>query len=119
RHLGGRGVLGRHGHPAVAARLRRRTLPGGLHGCCRGDACPAPARCAGSLTMLTRTLGVVTGAASLTLVFQALEGEPPTVEAGLGSGFISAFGGTSRFAAATAGLAALIMVISQARRRPR
>ena len=31
---------------------------------------------AGSLSMLTRTIGVVTGAAALTLVFQTLEAWP-------------------------------------------
>ncbi len=74
---------------------------------------------AGSLTMLTRTLGVVTGAALLTLVFHALEASVLSSGAAPGDGFIAAFGGTFRLAGGTAGLAALVMALSLARpRRP-
>ena len=72
---------------------------------------------AGSLTMLTRTLGVVTGAALLTLIFHALEGSALTGGASSGDGFISAFGSTFRLAGAAAGLAAVVIVISRARHR--
>jgi len=74
---------------------------------------------AGSLTMLTRTLGVVTGAALLTLVFHALEASALSSGAAPGNGFIAAFGGTFRLAGGTAGLAALVMALSLARRRRR
>jgi predicted MFS family arabinose efflux permease len=72
---------------------------------------------AGSLTMLTRTLGVVTGAALLTLIFHDLEASALASGVGPGNGFISAFGGTFRLAGGTAGLAAVVMVSSLARRR--
>jgi MFS family permease len=71
---------------------------------------------AGSLTMLTRTLGVVTGAALLTLVFHALEASALASGVAPGNGFIAAFGGTFRLAGGTAGLAALVMALSLARR---
>jgi MFS family permease len=74
---------------------------------------------AGSLTMLTRTLGVVTGAALLTLIFHALEAAALASGVAPGNGFISAFGGTFRLAGGTAGLAALVMALSLARRRRR
>jgi MFS family permease len=74
---------------------------------------------AGSLTMLTRTLGVVTGAALLTLVFRSLEAAALTSGVAPGNGFIAAFGGTFRLAGGTAGLAALVMALSLARRRRR
>jgi EmrB/QacA subfamily drug resistance transporter len=72
---------------------------------------------AGSLTMLTRTLGVVTGAALLTLIFHDLEASALASGVGPGNGFISAFGGTFRLAGGTAGLAAVVMASSLARRR--
>ena len=74
---------------------------------------------AGSLTMLTRTVGVVTGAALLTLVFHALEASALSSGTAPGNGFITAFGGTFRLAAATAGLAALVMALSMTRHRRR
>jgi EmrB/QacA subfamily drug resistance transporter len=74
---------------------------------------------AGSLTMLTRTLGVVTGAALLTLVFHALEASALASGVAPGNGFIAAFGGTFRLAGGTAGLAALVMALSMTRHRRR
>jgi MFS family permease len=74
---------------------------------------------AGSLTMLTRTLGVVTGAALLTLVFHALEAAALASGVAPGNGFIAAFGGTFRLAGGTAGLAALVMALTLTRRRRR
>jgi MFS family permease len=74
---------------------------------------------AGSLTMLTRTLGVVTGAALLTLIFHALEAAALASGVAPGNGFIAAFGGTFRLAGVTAELAALVMGLSLARRRRR
>ena len=71
---------------------------------------------AGSLTMLTRTLGVVTGAALLTLIFHALEAAALASGVAPGNGFISAFGGTFRLAGATTGLAALVVALSLGRR---
>ncbi len=72
---------------------------------------------AGSLTMLTRTLGVVTGAALLTLIFHDLEASALASGVGPRNGFISAFGGTFRLTGGTAGLAAVVMASSLARRR--
>jgi len=72
---------------------------------------------AGSLTMLTRTLGVVTGAALLTLIFHDLEASALASGVGPRNGFISAFGGTFRLTSGTAGLAAVVMASSLARRR--
>jgi hypothetical protein len=74
---------------------------------------------AGSLAMLTRTLGVVTGAALLTLVFHVLEAFAPANAVAPGNGFIDAFGGTFRLAGGAAGFAALLMALSLARRRRR
>jgi len=74
---------------------------------------------AGSLAMLTRTLGVVTGAALLTLVFHALEASALASGVAPGNGFIAAFGGIFRLAGGTTVLAALLMALSLARRRRR
>jgi len=46
---------------------------------------------AGSLSMLTRTIGVVTAAAGLTLAFQALQGAASMQGAGEAPAFLSAF----------------------------
>src|SRR5260370_963258 len=46
---------------------------------------------AGSLSMLTRTIGVVTAAAGLTLAFQALQGAASAQGAGEAQAFLSAF----------------------------
>ena len=72
---------------------------------------------AGSLTMLTRTLGVVIGAALLTLIFHAREASALAGGASPESGFISAFGGIFRLASAAAGLAAVVIVLSRRHRR--
>ena len=73
---------------------------------------------AGSLAMLTRTLGVVTGATLLTLVFHGLEGSPLVNEGAAADGFLPAFRATFRLAgivSAVTGLAAVWL----ARRRVR
>jgi EmrB/QacA subfamily drug resistance transporter len=53
---------------------------------------------AGSLAMLTRTLGVVTGATVLTLVFHGFEASATSHAAAAADGFLSAFGATFRWA---------------------
>ena len=53
---------------------------------------------AGSLAMLTRTLGVVTGATLLTLVFHGLEGSSPANGTAAAGGFLPAFCATFRLA---------------------
>jgi MFS family permease len=53
---------------------------------------------AGSLAMLTRTLGVVTGATLLTLVFHSLEGLLPANGGAAADGFLLAFRATFRLA---------------------
>jgi hypothetical protein len=73
---------------------------------------------AGSLAMLTRTLGVVTGAALLTLIFHDLEASALVSGLARGDGFLSAFGGTFRLASGGAGLAAAVIALSLARPRP-
>jgi MFS family permease len=73
---------------------------------------------AGSLAMLTRTLGVVTGAALLTLIFHAQEAAALAGGTAPADGFMSAFRGTFRFAGVGAALAA-VMAASLARRQRR
>src|SRR5262249_14834924 len=65
---------------------------------------------AGSLAMLTRTLGVVAGATLLTLVFHALGGASPANASTAAHGFLSAFQATFRLAgivSAVTGIAAV------------
>jgi hypothetical protein len=62
---------------------------------------------AGSLVMVTRTLGVVTGATVLMLVFQTWAGSAPGADA-----FLAGFDATFRLAA---GLPILVVVIGLAR----
>jgi MFS family permease len=73
---------------------------------------------AGSLAMLTRTLGVVTGAAMLTLVFHALEAAALASGAGPADGFVSAFRYTLHLAGALAVLAAVVTASLSRHRRP-
>ena len=61
---------------------------------------------AGSLVMMTRTIGTVMGATVLMLMFQTLRG------AGDGAGFLAGFAGTFRFSAA---LPAAVVVVGVAR----
>jgi MFS family permease len=64
---------------------------------------------AGSLAMLTRTLGIVTGASLLTLIFHGFEAAPAS-----GADFLSAFRATFRLAgtvSAIAGLAAGALIL--------
>jgi MFS family permease len=56
---------------------------------------------AGSLSVLTRTIGTVTGAASLTLIFHALQGGDAT------TGFLDAFRGVFRLAGAAVALSVI------------
>jgi MFS family permease len=63
---------------------------------------------AGSLAMLTRTLGVVTGASLLTLIFHALEAAALASGVAAADGFMTAFRGTFRFAGVVAALAAVV-----------
>jgi MFS family permease len=58
---------------------------------------------AGSITMLSRSLGVVTGATVLTLIFHAIEGFAS------GDGFLSAFRATFWLAGVASALAALLV----------
>ncbi len=72
-----------------------RTLPRGHRGV------------AGSIAMLSRSLGVVTGATVLTLVFHALEG------LWLKDAFLSAFSATFWLAGIISGLAGLLVVLAR------
>ena len=67
--------------------------------------------------MLTRTLGVVTGAALLTLIFHMLEAAALAGGAAPADGFMSAFRGTFRLAGVGAALAAVAAALTR-RRRP-
>jgi EmrB/QacA subfamily drug resistance transporter len=67
---------------------------------------------AGSLVMMTRTLGIVIGATVLTLVFQRLSANATAGGADVASAFVSGFDGVFRFAAA---LSAAIVVAAVAR----
>ncbi len=73
---------------------------------------------AGSLAMLTRTLGVVTGAALLTLIFHAQEAAALAGGTAPADGFMSAFRGTFRVAGVGAALAAVMAASLVRRRRP-
>jgi EmrB/QacA subfamily drug resistance transporter len=67
---------------------------------------------AGSLVMMTRTLGIVIGATVLTLVFQRLSSGASAGGADAATAFVSGFDGAFRFAAA---LSAAIVVAAVAR----
>jgi hypothetical protein len=67
---------------------------------------------AGSLVMMTRTLGIVIGATVLTLVFQRLSSGAAAGGADAATAFVSGFDGAFRFAAA---LSAAIVVAALAR----
>lgn len=66
---------------------------------------------AGSIAMLSRSLGTVTGAALLTLVFHTVEALSPA------EGFLSAFRGTFGIAGCTSVLAGLLVVSTRNLRR--
>jgi len=72
---------------------------------------------AGSLAMLTRTIGVVTGAAALTLTFQAFDSAALTQGADDTQAFLSAFRMMFRLAGITAALTGLIIACVARRRR--
>ena len=69
---------------------------------------------AGSLSMLTRTVGVVIAAAGLTLGFQALQGMARAAGAADAAAFLSAFHTMFRLAGATAVLVGLLVAWSAA-----
>ncbi|OLE34143.1 MAG: hypothetical protein AUG47_02025 [Alphaproteobacteria bacterium 13_1_20CM_3_64_12] len=72
---------------------------------------------AGSLSMLTRTIGVVTAAAGLTLAFQALQGAASAQGAGEAQAFLSAFRNLFHVVGIAAALTGTM--VAWARRRPR
>jgi hypothetical protein len=65
---------------------------------------------AGSLAMLTRTLGVVTGATLLTLVFHGLEGSSLANGTTAASGFLPAFCATFRLAGIVSAVTGVVSV---------
>jgi len=65
---------------------------------------------AGSLAMLTRTLGVVSGATLLTLVFHGLEGSPLVSGGATADGFLSAFRATFRLAGIVSAVTGVVAV---------
>ena len=73
---------------------------------------------AGSLAMLTRTLGVVTGATLLTLVFHSLQTSSLAYQGGAVDGFLSAYRATFRLAGIVSAVTGFA-VIYLARRRVR
>jgi MFS family permease len=72
---------------------------------------------AGSLSMLTRTIGVVTGAAVLTLAFQTFQSAALSEGAGDAQAFLSAFRTMFRLAGIVAALTGLMVVCAAPRRR--
>ncbi len=72
---------------------------------------------AGSLSMLTRTIGVVTGAAVLTLAFQAIESAAASRGAGAAQAFLTAFHAIFRLAGIAAALTGALVAWSAPRRR--
>jgi MFS family permease len=70
----------------------------------------------GSLSMLTRTIGTVTGAAVLTLGFQAIEGAASGGGAGDAQAFLAAFHGMFRIAGIIAAATAVLVAWSVRRR---
>jgi MFS family permease len=73
---------------------------------------------AGSLAMLTRTLGVVTGATLLTLVFHGLAGSAAALGGTAADGFLPAFSTTFRLAGGVSAVTGVVTVCL-ARRRVR
>jgi MFS family permease len=70
---------------------------------------------AGSLTMLTRTLGIVLGASTLTLVFHCLEAAASASGAAAGTAFLAAFRAAFRLAAGGSAAVAIIAVLQKDR----
>jgi len=71
---------------------------------------------AGSLSMLTRTIGTVTGAAALTLGFQAIESGARGGGAGETQAFLTAFHGMFHLAGIAAAAIAALLAWSAGRR---
>jgi ABC-type Fe3+ transport system permease subunit len=65
---------------------------------------------AGSLAMLTRTLGVVTGATLITLVFHGFEASALANGSEAADGFLSAFRTTFRLAGAVSAITGVVAV---------
>jgi EmrB/QacA subfamily drug resistance transporter len=80
---------------------------------------PAHRGVAGSLGMLTRTIGTVTGAALLTLGFQAFEGAARVGGADGAQAFLAAFHAMFRLAGIVAALIAVLVALSAWRQAPR
>ena len=78
---------------------------------------PAQRGVAGSLSMLTRTIGTVTGAAVLTLGFQAIESAASGQGAGAEQAFLTAFHTMFRIAGITAALTGGLVACTALRRR--
>jgi len=72
----------------------------------------------GSLAMLTRTLGVVSGATLLTLVFHGLEGSPIANGGAAADGFLPAFRATFRLAGIVSMVTGVVAVWLARRRVP-
>lgn len=72
---------------------------------------------AGSLAMLTRTLGTVTGASLLTLIFHGLEAAALADGRTAAAGFLSAFGITFRLAGAVMALTGVAAALTAGIRR--
>jgi MFS family permease len=73
---------------------------------------------AGSLSMLTRTIGVVTGAAALTLGFQALEAAALASGIGTQQAFLAAFQGMFHIAGIVAALIGVLLALTRRAREP-
>jgi len=71
---------------------------------------------AGSLSMLTRTIGVVTAAALLTLIFHSIEAAAGEAGASADGAFLAAYHGTFRLAGGAAALIAAAIAWSSRRR---
>jgi EmrB/QacA subfamily drug resistance transporter len=72
---------------------------------------------AGSLAMLTRTAGTVTGATALTVIFRAAEGAAATAGASSADAFLAAFGTTFRIAGIAAGIVGIVIALTARARR--
>jgi MFS family permease len=71
---------------------------------------------AGSIAMLSRSAGVVTGATLLTLIFNTFQAAPLANGETPAAGFLSGFRATFWFAAALAALAGLLVVVATRRK---
>jgi MFS family permease len=76
---------------------------------------------AGSLSMLTRTIGTVTGATLLTLAFYTIEGSAKVAAQGAGqqdaAAFLAAYALTFRLAGVAAGIIGVLIALTRRTRR--